>query len=57
MDEWLHQPLVWNLIFLDDEGPMLGRGVKLNWAQVDSSLASSLSTWQRFVHNPNHIIQ
>ena len=45
MDEWLHQPLVWNPLFLDDEGSMLGRRVRLNWAQVDSSFASSLSNW------------
>ena len=24
---------------------------------MDSSFASSLSTWQCFVHNPNHIMQ
>ena len=57
MDEWLHQPLIWNPLFLDDEGSMLGRTVKLNWAQVDSSFASSISEWQRFAHNPTDIIQ
>ena len=36
---------------------MLGRRVRLNGAQVDSSFASSLSNWQHFVHNPTHIIQ
>ena len=44
-------------LFLDDEGFVLGRRVRLNWAQVDSSFASSLSKWQRFVHKPTHIIQ
>ena len=57
MDEWLHQPLVWNPLFLDVEGSMLGRRVRLNWVQVDSSFVSSLSNWQQFVHNPIHIIQ
>ena len=44
-------------LFLDDEGFVLGRRVRLNWAQVDSSFASSLSKWQRFVHNPSSITQ
>ena len=44
IDEWLHQPLVWNPSLLDDERSMLGRRVRLNWAQVDSSFASSLIT-------------
>ena len=29
MDELLHQPLVWNPLFLDAEGSMLGRRVRL----------------------------
>ena len=57
MTEWLHQPLVWNPLFLDDEGSMLGRIVRLNSAQVDSSFASSVSKWQHLVHNPIDIMQ
>ena len=57
MDEWLHQPLIWNPLFLDDEGSMLGRRVRLNWAQVDSSSGASLSKWRRFVHDSTNIMQ
>ena len=53
----IKRALVWNHLFLDDEGSTLARTVRLNWAQVDSSFASSLSKWQRFVHNPNDIMQ
>ena len=53
----IKRALVWNHLFLDDEGSTLARTVRLNWAQVDSSFASSLSKWQRFVHNPTNIMQ
>ena len=56
MDEWLHQPLVWNPLFLDDEGSMLGPRFRLIWAHMDSLFALSLRTWQRFAHNTTHII-
>ena len=46
--EFLRQPLLWNPLFNDCSGCVLGIRMHLSWGKMDSGLARSVADWERF---------
>ena len=47
-EEWLRQPLILNPLFTSEDGVMLGKRTRLNWADFDKGEAKSVGNWLTF---------
>ena len=46
--QFRRQPLLWNPLFTDSSGSVLGIRPHLSWGKMDSGLATSVAIWECF---------
>ena len=46
--QFLRQPLLWNPLFTNSSGCILGIRPHLSWGKMDSGPATSMAAWERF---------
>ena len=54
-EELLRQPLIWNFIFSDERGVLLGSRPRLQWATLDSGIAATVASWGNYVFHMNNL--
>ena len=53
-EELLRQPLIWNFIFSDERGVLLGSRLRLQWATLDNGIAATVASWGNYVFHLNN---
>ena len=46
--QFLRQPLLWNPLFIDSYGCVLGIRLRLSWGKIDLGRTTFVAAWERF---------
>ena len=50
----MRQPLIWNFIFSDERGVLLGSRPRLQWVELDNGMAAMVTSWENYVCHLNN---